>query len=71
MMNKALHPRDDVDKLDVSIKEGERKLECIEDSIYSSIQWPEDYIKSTTEEWVEPPESVQTTQDQQNKKKKK
>ena len=44
-MNKALHPRDDVDRLYVSRKEGERELASIEDSVYGSIQWFEDYIE--------------------------
>ena len=36
-MNKALHPRDDVDRLYVSRKEGGRGLTCIEDSADASI----------------------------------
>ena len=43
-MHKALHPRDDVDRLDVSRKEGGRKLASIEDSVDASIQRFEDYI---------------------------
>ena len=38
-MYKALYPRDDVDKLYVSRKEGGRGLVSIEDSVYASIQW--------------------------------
>ena len=41
-MHKALHPRDDVDRLYVSRKEGGRRLVSIEDT---SIQRPEDYIQ--------------------------
>ena len=44
-MHKALHPRDDVDRLYVSRKEGGRGLASIEDSVHASIQRPEDYIE--------------------------
>ena len=44
-MHKALHPRDDVDRLYVSRKERGRGLASIEDSIDSSIQRLEDYIQ--------------------------
>ena len=44
-MHKALHPRDDVDKLYVSRKEGGRGLASIEDSLDASIQRLEDYIE--------------------------
>ena len=44
-MHKALHPRDDVDRLYVSRKEGGRGLASIEDSVDPSIQQLEDYIK--------------------------
>ncbi len=37
-MHKALHPRDDVDRLYVSRKEGVRGLAIIEDSVDASIQ---------------------------------
>ena len=43
-MHKTLHPRDDVDSQYVSRKEG-RRLSSIEDSVDTSIQWLEDYIK--------------------------
>ena len=42
-MHKALHPRDDVDRLYVSRKEGGRGLASIEDSVDASIQRLEDY----------------------------
>ena len=42
---KALHPRDDVDKLYVSRKEGGRGLACIEGSVDTSVQRLEDYIE--------------------------
>ena len=44
-MHKALHPRDNVDRLYVSRKEGERGLASIEDSVGASIQRFEDYIQ--------------------------
>ena len=44
-MHKALHPRDDVDRLYVSRKEGGRGLASIEDSTDVSIQWLENYIE--------------------------
>ena len=43
-MHKALHPRDDFDRLYVSRKEGGRGLASIEDSADASIQRLEDYI---------------------------
>ena len=45
-MNKALHPRDDVDRPYVSRKEGRRGLASIKESVDASIQRPEDYIKT-------------------------
>ena len=44
-LHKALHPRDDVDRLYVSRKEGGRGLASIEDSVDASIQRLEDYIE--------------------------
>ena len=44
-MHKALHPRDDVDRLYVSRKEGGRGLASIEDIDDASIQRLEDYIQ--------------------------
>ena len=44
-MHKALHPRDDVDRLYVSRKEGGRGLASIEDSVDALIQQLEDYIQ--------------------------
>ena len=49
-MHKALHPRDDVDRLYVSRKEGGRELASIEDSVDASIQRLEDYIENTKED---------------------
>ena len=44
-MHKALHPRDDVDRLYVARKEGGRGLASIEDTVDASIQRLEDYIE--------------------------
>ena len=44
-IHKALHPRDDVDRLYVSRKGGGRRLACIEDSVDASIQPLEYYIE--------------------------
>ena len=44
-VHKALHPRDDVDRLYVSRKKGGRGITGIEDSVDASIQRFEDYIE--------------------------
>ena len=44
-VHKALHPRDDVDRLYVSRKDGGRGLASIEDTVDASIQRLEDYIE--------------------------
>ena len=44
-MHQALHPRDDVDRLYVSRKEGGSGLASIDDSVDVSIQRLEDYIQ--------------------------
>ena len=44
-MHKALHLRDDIDRLYVSRKEGEKGIASIEDSVDASIQRLEDYIE--------------------------
>ena len=43
--HKALHPRDDGDRLYVPRKEGGRRLASIEDNVDTSIQRLQDYIK--------------------------
>ena len=48
-MHKALHPRDDVDRLYVSRKEGGRGLASIEYSVDASIQRLEDFIQKHDE----------------------
>ena len=48
-MPKALRPRDDVDRLYVSIKEGRRGFTIIEDSVDTMIQRLEDNIKNLEE----------------------
>ena len=49
MMHKALHPRDDIDRLYVSRKEGRRGLTSIKDSGDPSIPGLKDYIKKSKE----------------------
>ena len=44
-MHKALHPRDDVNRLYVSRKEGGRGLTSIENSVDTSIQRLEEYME--------------------------
>ena len=44
-MHKALHPRDDVERLYVSRKEGGRGLASIDGSVHASIQQLKDYIQ--------------------------
>ena len=44
-MHKALHPKDDVDRLYVSRKEGGRGLAIVEDSFDTSLQRLKDYIE--------------------------
>ena len=44
-MHKALYPRDDIDRLYVSRKEGGSGLASIEDSVDASIQQLENYIQ--------------------------
>ena len=44
-MHKALHPRDDKDRLCVSRKEGGRGLANIEDCVETTIQQLEEYTK--------------------------
>ena len=48
-MHKALHPRDDIDRLYVSRKQGGKGLASIEDTVDASIQRLEDYIEK--HEW--------------------
>ena len=44
-MHKVLHPRDNVNRLYVSRKEGGRGLASIEDNVDASIRGLEDYIE--------------------------
>ena len=44
-IHKVLHPRDDVNRLYVSRKEGGRELASIEDSVDASIQRLKDHIQ--------------------------
>ena len=60
-MHKALYPRDDVNRLYVSRKEGGRGLASIEDNVDTSIQRLKDYIKNTSEDWLQPSETILIT----------
>ena len=44
-MHKALHPRENVDRLYIPRKEGGNGLASIEDSVYASIQRLDDYTE--------------------------
>ena len=46
-IHKALHPRDDIDRLYVLRKEGGRGLSSIEDNTDTSVQRYEDYIEKS------------------------
>ena len=50
--HKALHPRDDGDRLYLLRKEGGREHTSNEDSADVSIERLEDYIKSVGEDWL-------------------
>ena len=62
-MHKALHPRDDVDRLYVSRKEGGRGLASIEDSVDASIQrlYTKTIYKDTMENSLQPSETIMIT----------
>ena len=51
-MYKTLNPKDKVDRLYMSRKEGERGLASIEDSVNTSIQRLEDYIENRRERLI-------------------
>ena len=60
-MNKALHSRDDVDRLYVSRKEGGKVLASIKDSIDASIQRLEDNIEKRGERLITATRTILTT----------
>ena len=53
-MHKALHPRDDVDRLYVSRKKKGRGFKSIEDSVDASIPRREDCIEQRGERLITP-----------------
>ena len=59
-MYKALHPKDDVDRLNVSRKGG-RGLASIEDSVDASIKRLEDYIENYGGRLITVQETILTT----------
>ena len=67
-MHKALHPRDDVDRLYVSRKEGGRGLASIEDSVDTSIQRLEDYIQRRLEDYIQKRQEDQLNDNNQKNK---
>ena len=60
-MYKAIHRRDDIDRLYVPRKEGERGLTCFEGRVVASIQWQEGNPKKSKERQIEPQEKAQAT----------
>ena len=67
-MHKALHPRDNVDRLYASRKEGGRRLSSIQNSVDASMPRLEDYIKRAEEDWLQPIETIETSQPSREKK---
>ena len=64
--NKALHPRDYIDRLQVSRGEGGRELTSIENTVDASIRGPEVYIKKAKKkkkkkDKLQQPETTQVT----------
>ena len=51
-MHKALHPRDNIDRLYVSRKDGRKGLASIVDSVDASIRGLEDYTKKSKERLI-------------------
>ena len=60
-MYKVLHPKDDIDRLYVSRKEGGRGLICIQDRVDVSVRL-KDHVKSVEEDWLQTPETIQAIQ---------
>ena len=52
MMHNGLHPRDDIGRLYVSRKEGERRLARSEECKHATIQRFKEYTKKLVGEWV-------------------
>ena len=51
-MHKALLPKDDIDRLYASVKDGGRGLVNIEDSVEATIQQLEEYIEKHKREYI-------------------
>ena len=60
-MHKALHPRDDVDRLYLSRNDGGRGLTCIEDSVDASIQRFKDYIEKNKRRLITTRKNIDNT----------
>ena len=67
-MRKALYPKNDVDRLYVSWKEGWIKLTSIQHNIDALIQRLEHDIKNAGADWLQRPETIQSTQASTKKK---
>ena len=65
-MHKALYPRDNVDRLYVSLNKQWRGHASIEDSFYASIEQLEDYIEKPDDDWLKPSERERQHDGRQN-----
>ena len=65
-MHEALHPRDDVDKLNVSRKDGGRGLASIEDGVDASINDSKIIYKNKMVDSLLPSETIMIHDGQQN-----
>ena len=68
-MHKALHPRDDIDKLYVSRKEEERGFASIENRVDASIRGREDYMKKNKERIITATRNINKGQQNNDKQK--
>ena len=67
-MHKALHPRDDIDRLYLSRKEGGRELARNEDGVDASIWGLEDWIKKSKERLITAIKSITRITNNNNNK---
>ena len=61
-MHKALHPRDDVDRLYVSRKKGGRGLPALKTALTHRYNDSKTIYKNTMEDWLQPSETIMITQ---------
>ena len=62
MTNKALHPRDDVNRLYVSRKRKEKDLPASKTALTHRYNGSKSTYKNTIEDWLQPSEKIPTTQ---------